>query len=138
MRVVLDTNILVSGLMTPGGPCARILRLVADETVQVCVSRPILFEYEVVLPRAAFGIDPDDVAGTLAVLRLNSEFLAPAPLGVSLPHPSDRPFLEVAKAADAVLVTGNLRHFPAKARAGVTVASPAEFLDLLGNLCPGG
>ena len=133
MRVVLDTHILVSGLMTRGGLVDRILRLVADEINQPYVSRSILFEYEDVLPRSAFGIDPEEVAETLAVFRLSAELVTPAPLAVSLPHPSDLPFLEVAKAADAALVTGNLRHFPAKVRAGVRVVSPVQFLDLLGS-----
>jgi predicted nucleic acid-binding protein len=44
------------------------------------------------------------------------------------------PFVEVAAAAAAVLVTGNTRHFPKKACEGVTVVSPKEFLELLRRL----
>ena len=65
------------------------------------------------------------------VVTSNGELVTPVPLAVALPHPRDLPFLEVANQAGAVLVTGNLRHFPAKARAGVTVVGPRQFLDLL-------
>jgi len=47
------------------------------------------------------------------------------------PDPDDEPFLAVAEYTDAVLVTGNLKHFPAKACAGVQVLSPRGFLDHL-------
>lgn len=131
MRVVLDTNVLVSGLINKEGVCGRILRLVFDELLQPCVDERILEEYQTVLPRPQLQIDAEDVIGTLDLIRANGEMLAPLPLPCKLPDPGDLPFLEVAAASDAILVTGNLRHFPKKARKGVTVASPREFLDLL-------
>ena len=56
---------------------------------------------------------------------------AAVPLPVRLPDPDDAPFLEVAAATESILVTGNSRHFPKKAREGVVVLSPAELLELL-------
>lgn len=50
---------------------------------------------------------------------------------VAMPHPEDAAFLALAHAAGAWLVTGNLRHFPVRARRGVTVVSPAEYLTHL-------
>jgi predicted nucleic acid-binding protein len=47
------------------------------------------------------------------------------------PDPKDKPFLAVAHASGAWLVTGNLKHFPAPLRHGVTVLSPAEYLTHL-------
>ena len=67
----------------------------------------------------------------LDLIRSAVEIAAAFPLPVELPHPADLPFLEVAASAGAVLVTGNLRHYPRRARAGVTVVTPREFLDLL-------
>jgi predicted nucleic acid-binding protein len=52
------------------------------------------------------------------------------PLSPPLPDPDDAPFLEVAVAARAnALITGNTRHYPARARQGITVLDPAAFLD---------
>ena len=64
-------------------------------------------------------------------LRTRAEPVNPRPLATELPHDKDLPSLEVAAEAGAILVTGNPRHFPARARGGVTVVAPAELLDLL-------
>ena len=131
MRVVLDTNVLVSALMTPGGVCSRILRLVYDEALQVCIDERIIEEYESVLSRPRFRLDREDIDETIEMIRAYAETVTPMPLPVELPDPADLSFLEVAAEADAVLVTGNKRHFPVKARHGVKVLAPAEFIELL-------
>jgi len=135
VRVVLDTNVLVSALMTPGGVCSRILRLVYDEALQVCIDERIIEEYESVLSRPRFRLDSEDINETIEMIRAYAETVTPMPLPVELPDPADLSFLEVAAEvaaeADAVLVTGNKRHFPVKARHGVKVLAPAELIELL-------
>jgi predicted nucleic acid-binding protein len=74
---------------------------------------------------------PEDVNNALALIRFRAERIMPAPLRVEIPDRSDLPFLETAAAADAVLVTGNARHFPRHERAGAIVMTPREFLDFL-------
>ncbi len=133
MRVVVDTNVLVSGLISAGGPCARILGLVVEGALQLCVDARILREYEIVLERPELRIDPEDVSQTLEVLRSRSEVLTPLPLNAGLPDEADRPFVEVATAAEAILVTGNTRHFPKRACQGVDVMTPRAFLERLGR-----
>ncbi len=65
-------------------------------------------------------------------LEEEGETVVGHPLPGRLPDSSDEPFLEVAVAARAqFLVTGNLRHFPARLRHGVAVVSPRDFLDCL-------
>jgi len=131
VRVVLDTNVLASALMTPGGVCSRILRLVYDQAVQICVDERIVEEYESVLSRPRFRLDREDIDETIEVIRAYAQTVTPMPLPVELPDPADLSFLEVAAQGDAVLVTGNKRHFPVKARHGVNVLAPAEFIELL-------
>lgn len=133
MKAVLDTNVVVSGLISEGGPCGQILGLAFDGALHLCVDDRILAEYQAVLPRPRFGLLLGHAAETLETIRLIAEPVVPLPLGARLPDPSDLPFLEVAAACEAVLVTGNLRHFPARARAGVTVVNPRGFLNLLGG-----
>jgi putative PIN family toxin of toxin-antitoxin system len=131
VRVVLDTNVLVSALMNLDSHCGRILTMVFEGEVEPCVDARILAEYEDVLPRPKFGFDPKDVEDTLQVMYSSAEAVTPQPLSVRLPHTDDVPFLETAHHAGAILVTRNLRDFPPKQRAGVTVLTPEEFLDLL-------
>ena len=131
MKVVLDTNVVVSGLINKEGACGHILSLLFAGLLQPGVDDRIVHEYETVLARPLFRILPDDAQEALRIIRLRAERAASLPLRVALPDPSDLPFLEVAAAAEAILVTGNARHFPRHARAGVTVMTPKDFLDLL-------
>ncbi len=131
MIVVLDTNVIVSGLLAPYGPCAAILRLVLSGEVSVCLDTRILCEYEQVLHRPKFGFDSENISALIEYLEWFGTSVVALPLPVSLPDPDDAPFLEVARTAGAdCLVTGNTRHFPKKYRSGVQVVSPAEFLDV--------
>ncbi|MFW6161606.1 MAG: putative toxin-antitoxin system toxin component, PIN family [Planctomycetota bacterium] len=137
MRAVLDTNVVVSAALTPHGVCAQILDLLTDGAFALCADDRILDEYEAVLYRPALRIVPGDAAIVLELIRSVVEIVPAYPLPVELPDPHDAPFLEVAASADAVLVTGNLRHYPSEARAGVTAVTPAEFLALLRRCDPG-
>ena len=129
MRVVLDTNVIVSGLLSPFGPPGEIVRMVSSGTLVLCLDARLLAEYDEVLARPKFGFDPDSVAAFLDYVDFKSEVVASQPLDNRLPDLDDEPFLEVALAAGAdCLVTGNLVHFPADLRAGVTVLTPAEFM----------
>lgn len=131
MKVVLDTNVIVSAAMAAHGVCSQILDLLADGAFAVCADDRLLDEYDTVLHRPALRIVAEDADIVLDLIRSAVEIAAAFPLPVELPHPADLPFLEVAASAGAVLVTGNLRHYPRRARAGVTVVTPREFLDLL-------
>jgi len=130
LRIVLDTNVLVSGLLSPFGPPGEIVRLVSDGSIALCVDARIVGEYEQVLARPRFSFDPDDVATLLDLIDSTAEMVAAHPLQIRLPDADDEPFLEVAIVACAdCLVTGNTVHFPQDAWATATVLSPAEFME---------
>jgi len=130
MRVVVDTNVLVSGLMNPHGPIpGHVLdALLAGGIILLHDDR--LSEYWEVLTRPMFVFRRADVESLLHFIDFNGEHISGKDIGVVLPDPSDLPFLEIATAglADA-LITGNLRHFkPTRGRHEVYVCTPAEFL----------
>jgi putative PIN family toxin of toxin-antitoxin system len=131
MRVVLDTNVVVSAALTPHGACARIVDLLLAGAFELCADDRILGEYDAVLRRPRFGFAAGDVAALMDVLRCVAIPVTAAPVATVLPDPDDLPFLEVAATAEAILVTGNLRHFPKKDCQGVAVLSPKEFLERL-------
>ena len=131
MKAVLDTNVLASAAMTTHGVCAQILDLLVAGVFGICADDRLLDEYDTVLHRPGLRIVPEEAAIVLELVRSAAEIVSAFPLPAKLPDPSDLPFLEVADAADAILVTGNKRHFPPSACGRVTVLSPAAFLDLL-------
>lgn len=134
MNVVLDTNVIVSAVLTERGPCARLLDMLVGGAFQLCADDRLLGEYDAVLRRPELRIAPADADIVTELVRRVALPIAAAPLPVELHDPDDLPFLEVAAAAEAILVTGNTRHFPKRVCKGVTVVSPKEFLELLRRL----
>lgn len=131
MTIVLDTNVLVSGLIAPFGPPGDIVRLLASGAIRVCYDARILAEYREVLSRPAFGIATDRMASLLDQVESDGVLVTARPLAMRLPDPEDEMFLAVAMSGGArCLVTGNLRHYPERCRQGVAVVSPRRFVEL--------
>jgi len=132
MIVVLDTNILVSGILKPYSKPAAILRLVAEGTIQIAYDLRILSEYRDVLSRPQFNFAKEDIESFLDQIEQEGLLVSVRPLKIRLPDPDDEPFLEVALSGrvDAI-VTGNKRHFLRKQYKGVKILSPAEFLEIM-------
>lgn len=112
-RLVFDTNVLVSGLLTPGGPPGRLLRAFHDLQVQAVICEAIIAEYAKVLNRRRFPfagpIARDVVTHFVAHGRWIDELEHP---GLTLVDAGDQPFYDCAYSAACPLVTGNRKHFP--------------------------
>ena len=131
MNVVLDTNVLVSGLLTRTGPCATILDLVVDGRLTAVFDNRMMAEYRQVCAEPRLRLDPAAVQEVLRFLNDDADSVTAMPLNLDLPDPDDLPFLEVAAETQAVLVTGNKKHFPQTIVTPIQVASPRELLDIL-------
>ena len=130
MKAVLDTNVLVSGLIRASGPPGRIVDLLRTGELVCVVDDRILAEYWDVLqrPELVRYFTATDVDHVLEYLERGSCRIIVDFAVEGLPDPDDAPFLEAAIVSGAVLVTGNIRHFPQKLRRGATVEEPARFL----------
>jgi putative PIN family toxin of toxin-antitoxin system len=129
MDIVIDTNVLVAGLLSPFGACGEIVRMVSAGDLTLSFDARILSEYKEVLRQPKFGFEEERVAAFLDYIVYRGRPVAPSPLSHSLPDPDDEPFLEVTLASHAVcLVTGNQKHFHAERCQGAKIISPAEFL----------
>lgn len=129
MKVVLDTNILVSGLICSDGAPARILDLAAARLITPCYDDRILNEYREVLRRQRFGFAPTDIDELITMVDRFGKYIIAAPYSAKIPDPDDLPFLEVALSGGcAALITGNKRDF-GKPSAGLPILSPVEFVD---------
>jgi len=131
MKIVLDTNIVVSGLLQSQGNPAQVLTLVLSGAVEVYHDDRILAEYAEVLARPRFKFDPKRIREVLNKIETDGLAIdASEESNLNLPDPDDVPFLAVALAASAdFLVTGNLADYPPDKRRGCAVVSPAAFME---------
>lgn len=128
LRVVIDTNVVVSALMSPNGKPANILNLVTDLTLQVCYSQKILAEYTEVLNRPRFKFSYKDRNNFIQGTQQSGLLVNPPVSNILLPDEDDRCFYDVANFSDAILITGNIKHYPS----AHFIVTPSEFLTLLG------
>lgn len=129
MILVLDTNVLISGLLSPHGPPGRIVDQVVAGTLRLAYDDRILQEYDSVIRRPRLRIDPALASRILHLIQILGHPVLAPPLDVQLPDPDDLVFLEVALAAGRVpLVTGNQKHF-SPVLATHDVPTPKQFLE---------
>ncbi len=133
MRVVLDTNILVSASLSSRGPSAAILELVLTGSVSLVLSRALFDEYEDVLNRPKFALPSARVAILLDGLSDLGEWVNPSERVSVSPDEDDNRVLECALSGGAdVIVTGNSKHFPLAFR-GIRILTPRGFLLEVGR-----
>lgn len=131
MKVALDTNVVVSGLISPFGAPGEIVRMVASGALELCYDARVLSEYGSVLLRQKFSFDQAHVGDLLDQIEACGHVTTGRLLTKRLSDPDDEPFLEIALGGEAhYLVTGNLKHYPAEKRQGMRVVSPTEFLEI--------
>jgi putative PIN family toxin of toxin-antitoxin system len=130
IRAVVDTNVVVSGLLSPAGNEALILLAIHQGLVHPCFSEEILDEYAAVLARPKFAFPPDEIAAVLTMFRRPGELFVPAVSAVTSSDPGDTKFLQCAEAARAdYIVTGNRRDFPDNTSGVTRIVSAGELLD---------
>jgi len=130
MKVVLDTNVLVSGLLTPFGPSGEIIRMLSAGKLILHYDSRILLEYHEVLFRPKFKFNTNDIDTLIDFINNSGQIVPSSPLKKPLPDLDDEPFLEVAIAENVkCLITGNTAHYTDSSRQGITILSPSEFLE---------
>ena len=127
MKVVLDTNVIVSAFLSPLGKPSAILKLVLRGDYEMCYSTAILAEYEQVLYRSKFTdrIQQPSIQRFFEIINEIGTNVICSISKVKLPDETDREFYDVVKTADAVLITGNKKHYPDE----VFIMNPDEFLS---------
>jgi len=132
-RIVLDTNILVSGLLKRASLPGLILDYIVAGALIVVMETRLMDEYQRVLARPRLQIPAVEAEQILMFIAAHSEWINPSrliPEPDFVPDPTDLPFAETAVAGCAqALVTGNPRHFGFLAAYDVQVFPPAEFLN---------
>lgn len=130
MRVVIDTNVLVSGLLSPYGAAAEVVRMAVAGSLELLYDARIASEYEEVLSRPKFSFDKNYVGHLIEFIEHFGIPVSAAPLSRHLPDHDDEPFLEVAIAGKGeCIITGNVAHYPIRSRRKIKVLTPRQFLN---------
>lgn len=131
IRVVIDTNILVSALLHPESLPGSVLLFALSGDVQLCISDAVFGEYEEVIRRPRLKLSPDVIVGTLTSIRKLGRWVTPSVRVEECTDVDDNAFLECAQASEAdFLVTGNQRHFPDRWKK-TKVIGARELIELL-------
>ena len=133
MRVVLDTNILVSASAYRGNEW-RLLSLAQESRYELYTSPHVLEELQRVLAGPNFGWDAERITRTALGIVSVSTLIDPPRLTESLTgHPPDDRILDCVAAAEAdFLVTGDRRHLlPLRTFGNARIVTAAEFLEEL-------
>ena len=134
LRLVFDTNIIVSALLKPQSNPALIVSLFIRGDCSVCLSKEIFTEYEEVLARDKFKrLDEARVKELLSILKRSALWVIPKiSINDVAKDPAGNTFLECALEAKAdFFITGNIHHFPVKEFHNTHIVTPSEFMNLI-------
>ena len=131
LRLVVDTNVIVSAAIKPAGLQRTVLLVALAKPARLYISPLVLEEYRDVLARRELKIRKDLQQQLLQMIRNRSHTVVPTRRLEVTRDPDDNIFLECADASRAdYLVTGNLKHFP-RFWKQTKIVTPREFIDLV-------
>ena len=113
MRIILDTNVIVSALLSPSGVPAKILNLILNRNITIVYDNNILFEYVDVLNRTKLKINKELIKPVLDFINKEGELGIAVPQKIKFDDSDDKKFYELYKNEKIdYLITGNIKHFP--------------------------
>ena len=129
-NIVLDTNIIVSATLSSEGNPAKIIKLVSvSENMQIYYSPAIIEEYKRVLSYERLNLSDAKQIRAVNTIEKNGVCVQPETSEIPMPDESDRIFYDTAKAVNAYLITGNLKHYPEEPQ----IVTPARFVEIFGK-----
>jgi len=134
IKVVIDTNVLVSALLKSQRNPALILSLILQHQLTLCVSEEIFTEYGEVLHYGKFKqLDQDLIKKLLDDIQRDALWINPkVSVDIIKDHPPDNRFLECALEAKVdFIVTGNKKHFNFKSFHHIPIVAPTDFLFIV-------
>ena len=125
-KVVVDTNVIVSSIITPSGKSAMIMKMFFSGAVQAVFSPQIIDEYIRVLSYKRLGIAEETKNDIIEVILELGSIIEPRISSFSIPDESDRIFYDTAKESGGILITGNIKHYPDEP----FIMTPSDFVAL--------
>jgi putative PIN family toxin of toxin-antitoxin system len=127
MKIVLDTNIIVSAFLNPKGIPGEIISLILTKKITICYDNKIFSEYMEILKKSKFNFDNILVDEFLDFIKENGEYIIAEPQKIKFADEDDKMFYDVYKSSDAnYIITGNKKHFPKEKN----IITPREYIEL--------
>ena len=126
-NVVIDSNVLVSGLISSKGNPAQIINALKANQFNIFYNAEIMAEYEEVLNRERFGFKKDDINELLNLIAEMGTPILAEKSTFPFADADDRIFYDVAIASGAYVITGNTDDFPNEP----FIIKPKDFMDML-------
>jgi putative PIN family toxin of toxin-antitoxin system len=127
MKIVLDTNIIVSAFINPKGTPGEIISLILARKITICYDNKIFSEYMEVLKKSKFNFNNVLVDEFLNFVKENGEYIIAEPQKIKFSDADDKMFYDVYKSSNATcIITGNKRHFPKEKG----IITPREYIEL--------
>lgn len=130
MKIVLDTNVFISGIFFSGSP-AQILKAWKEQKIQIVLSKEILDEYQRVAGELSAKFPSVDIEPIIELLTIYGEVVETAGISVTVcEDPDDNMFLECAIASNSkIIVSGDNHLLKISGYQGIDVLKPREFID---------
>lgn len=126
IKVVIDTNIIISAALSPHGNPAKIIDMVFEDNLQLYYSLEILAEYKDVLSRPRLNIADKTQTNIISAIKEAGILVEPTASTIPMPDESDRVFYDTTQVSGAILITGNIKHYPTEE----FIMTPSDFLLL--------
>jgi len=128
IKVVIDTNVIISAVLSPKGNPAQVLRSITDSNdVFMYYSPEIIDEYTKVLSYDRLRIDDDEKKRAIELVIEIGVCISPVASIIPLPDETDRIFYDTAKTSGSILITGNTKHYPTES----FIMTPANYIFYL-------
>jgi len=124
IKVVVDTNILVSSLICAKGHPSEIVTLIRANKLQLYYNAEIMNEYNRVLRYPRLRISPQEISVIVNLILRKGVAMETEKSTIKMIDESDRKFYDLHKAVGAILITGNIKHFPKES----SIMKPADFI----------
>jgi putative PIN family toxin of toxin-antitoxin system len=130
MKIVLDTNIIVSAFINPKGIPGEIISLLLAKKITICYDNKMFSEYTEVLKKSKFNFNSTLIDEFLDFIKDNGEYIIAEPQNIKFEDDDDKVFYDVYKSSDArYIITGNKKHFPKEDN----IITPREYMELRMN-----
>jgi putative PIN family toxin of toxin-antitoxin system len=127
MKIVLDTNIIVSAFINPQGIPGEIISLILSKKITICYDNKIFSEYMEIFKKSKFDFDSILVDEFLDFIKENGEYIIAEPQKIKFTDDDDKKFYDVYKSSDAsYIITGNQKHFPKEKN----IITPGEYIEI--------